>query len=97
MRLDRIPASVAFCDVETTGLANNDRIVSFGAIGMMSSELAICADRVVATLPRFIHPGAQSRMATLESPPVSRCSAIISPSRRTARRASSSIPRCGRP
>jgi DNA polymerase-3 subunit epsilon len=40
MRLDRIPASVAFCDVETTGLANNDRIVSFGAIGMMSSELA---------------------------------------------------------
>ena len=40
MRLDRIPASVAFCDVETTGLANNDRIVSFGAIGMMRSELA---------------------------------------------------------
>ena len=40
MLLDRIPASVAFCDVETTGLAQNDRIVSFGGIGMISSELA---------------------------------------------------------
>jgi uncharacterized protein YprB with RNaseH-like and TPR domain len=40
MWLDRIPASVAFCDVETTGLAKDDRIVSFGGIGMISSELA---------------------------------------------------------
>jgi DNA polymerase III subunit epsilon len=40
MWLDRIPASVAFCDVETTGLANDDRIVSFGGIGMISSALA---------------------------------------------------------
>jgi DNA polymerase-3 subunit epsilon len=40
MRLDRIPASVAFCDLETTGLAKDDRIVSFGGIGMISSELA---------------------------------------------------------
>ena len=26
MRLDRIPASVAFCDIETTGLGKDDRI-----------------------------------------------------------------------
>ena len=35
MWLDRIPASVAFCDVETTGLGKDDRIVSFGGIGMI--------------------------------------------------------------
>jgi DNA polymerase III subunit epsilon len=35
-----LPASVAFCDVETTGLGNHDRIVSFGGIGMLSSDLA---------------------------------------------------------
>jgi DNA polymerase-3 subunit epsilon len=29
-----LPASVAFCDVETTGFGNQDRIVSLGAIGM---------------------------------------------------------------
>ena len=40
MWLDRIPASVAFCDVETTGLTKDDRIVSFGGIGMIRSELA---------------------------------------------------------
>jgi DNA polymerase III subunit epsilon len=40
MWLDRIPASVAFCDVETTGLAKDDRIVSFGGIGMISDEFA---------------------------------------------------------
>jgi DNA polymerase III epsilon subunit-like protein len=40
MWLDRIPASVAFCDVETTGLSKDDRIVSFGGIGMISDELA---------------------------------------------------------
>jgi DNA polymerase-3 subunit epsilon len=34
---DRLPASVAFCDVETTGLGNHDRIVSFGGIGMISN------------------------------------------------------------
>ena len=28
MRPDRLPASIAFCDVETTGLGNHDRIVS---------------------------------------------------------------------
>ena len=33
------PASIAFCDVETTGLGHRDRIVSFGAIGMISSNL----------------------------------------------------------
>ena len=40
MRLDRLPASVAFCDVETTGLGHHDRIVSFGGIGMISRDLA---------------------------------------------------------
>jgi len=38
MSRKRIPASVAFCDVETTGLARDDRIVSLGAIGMTGSE-----------------------------------------------------------
>jgi hypothetical protein len=37
--LDHLPASVAFCDVETTGLGHHDRIVSFGGIGMISSRL----------------------------------------------------------
>lgn len=36
----RLPASVAFCDVETTGLRKDDRIVSFGGIGMISRDLA---------------------------------------------------------
>ena len=40
MRLDHLPASVAFCDVETTGFGNDDRIVSFGGIGMISRDLA---------------------------------------------------------
>jgi DNA polymerase III subunit epsilon len=35
-----LPASVAFCDVETTGFGNQDRIVSFGGIGMTSRNLA---------------------------------------------------------
>jgi DNA polymerase-3 subunit epsilon len=39
MRPDRLPASIAFCDVETTGLGNHDRIVSLGAIGMISRDL----------------------------------------------------------
>ena len=39
MRLDHLPASVAFCDVETTGLGNHDRIVSFGGIGLISRNL----------------------------------------------------------
>ena len=37
---DHLPASVAFCDVETTGLGNHDRIVSFGGIGMTSRNLS---------------------------------------------------------
>jgi hypothetical protein len=40
MGWDHLPASVAFCDVETTGLGNDDRIVSFGGIGMISRGLA---------------------------------------------------------
>ena len=39
MRLDHLPASVVFCDVETTGLGHHDRIVSFGGIGMISRDL----------------------------------------------------------
>ena len=39
MWLDHLPASVAFCDVETTGLGHHDRIVSFGGIGMISRSL----------------------------------------------------------
>ena len=35
-----LPASVAFCDVETTGLRKDDRIVSFGGIGMISRDPA---------------------------------------------------------
>ncbi len=40
MGWDHLPASVAFCDVESTGLGNDDRIVSFGGIGMISRGLA---------------------------------------------------------
>jgi hypothetical protein len=40
MRPSHLPASVAFCDVETTGLGNQDRIVSFGGIGMTSRNFA---------------------------------------------------------
>ena len=36
---DQLPASVAFCDVETTGLSNHDRIVNLGGIGMISRNL----------------------------------------------------------
>jgi DNA polymerase III epsilon subunit-like protein len=39
MSPDYLPASVAFCDVETTGLGRYDRIVSFGGIGMISRDL----------------------------------------------------------
>jgi DNA polymerase III subunit epsilon len=42
MWLDHLPASVAFCDVETTGLGTHDRIVSFGGIGMISRKGAKC-------------------------------------------------------
>jgi DNA polymerase-3 subunit epsilon len=36
---NHLPASIAFCDVETTGLGKHDRIVSFGGIGI-SRDLA---------------------------------------------------------
>ena len=36
---NQLSASVAFCDVETTGLGNDDRIVSFGGIGMIRRGL----------------------------------------------------------
>ena len=51
MWLDRLPASVAFCDVETTGLGNHDRIVSFGGIGMISRNLAKGRPRSGISLP----------------------------------------------
>src|SRR3954468_15508526 len=38
--LKRLRASVAFCDVETTGLSHTDRIVSFGGIGLRTAALA---------------------------------------------------------
>src|SRR5262249_55450278 len=38
--LDHLPASVAFCDVETTGVSQHDRVVSFGGIGMIGRNLA---------------------------------------------------------
>jgi DNA polymerase-3 subunit epsilon len=40
MWLDHPPASVVFCDVETTGFGQRDRIVSFGGIGMISRDRA---------------------------------------------------------
>ena len=53
MWLDRIPASVAFCDVETTGLSKDDRIVSFGGIGMISDEFARSRLQLVYTVLNF--------------------------------------------
>ena len=40
MWLDHLPGSVAFCDVETTGVGQHARIISFGGIGMISRNLA---------------------------------------------------------
>jgi uncharacterized protein YprB with RNaseH-like and TPR domain len=40
MWLDHLPASAAFCDVETTGFGQHDRVVSFGGIGMISRNVA---------------------------------------------------------
>ena len=59
MWLDRIPASVAFCDVETTGLSKDDRIVSFGGIGMISDEFARSRLQLVYTYLIF-DPGKRS-------------------------------------
>jgi DNA polymerase III subunit epsilon len=38
--LTRLPASVVFCDVETTGFTYTDRIVTFAAIGLQTASLA---------------------------------------------------------
>jgi DNA polymerase III epsilon subunit-like protein len=64
MWLDRSPASVAFCDVETTGLGKDDRIVSFGGIGMITKEFAKGRSQLTYTYLVFDpgkrnHPGAQ--------------------------------------
>ena len=55
---DRLPASVAFCDVETTGLGHHDRIVSFGGIGMISRDLA---NGRLAHLYLVFDPGTENR------------------------------------
>ena len=36
----RLPASIVFCDIETTGLRDTDRIVSFAGIGVQTAQLA---------------------------------------------------------
>jgi DNA polymerase-3 subunit epsilon len=61
---DRIPASVAFCDVETTGLGKEDRIVSFGGIGMITRTFAkrrlqLAYTYLVFDPGRSNHPGAR--------------------------------------
>ena len=38
--LKRLPASIVFCDVETTGLRGTDRIVTFAGIGLRTGALA---------------------------------------------------------
>jgi DNA polymerase III subunit epsilon len=38
--LSHLPASVVFCDVETTGITLDDRIVSFAGIGLKTAPLA---------------------------------------------------------
>jgi DNA polymerase-3 subunit epsilon len=62
MWLDHLPASVAFCDVETTGLGNDDRIVSFGGIGMVSREL-VKGRPDLAYLYLVFDPGTANRRA----------------------------------
>jgi DNA polymerase-3 subunit epsilon len=59
---DHLPASVVFCDVETTGLGNDDRIVSFGGIGMISRDLA-SGRPDLAYLYLVFHPGRANRRA----------------------------------
>jgi DNA polymerase-3 subunit epsilon len=59
MWLDHLPASVVFCDVETTGLGDRDRIVSFGGIGMISRDLAKGPD--LAYLYLVFDPGRGNR------------------------------------
>jgi DNA polymerase III subunit epsilon len=61
MWLDRLPASVAFCDVETTGLGNHDRIISFGGIGMISRDLEGRLD--LAYLYLVFDPGMRNHCA----------------------------------
>ena len=65
MWLDHLPASVAFCDVETTGLGNHDRIVSFGGIGMISRDLA---KGRLAYLYLVFDPGTANRRDAEEMP-----------------------------
>jgi DNA polymerase-3 subunit epsilon len=60
MWLDHLPASVVFCDVETTGLGHHDRIVSFGAIGVISRDLAKACP---AYLYLVFNPGTENHRA----------------------------------
>lgn len=38
--LAKMPSSVAFCDVETTGLSEHDRVITFAGIGLKTASLA---------------------------------------------------------
>jgi len=63
MWLDHLPASVAFCDVETTGLGHHDRIVSFGGIGMISRDLANGRPGSAYILYLVFNPGTENHRA----------------------------------
>jgi DNA polymerase III epsilon subunit-like protein len=56
-----LPATVVFCDVETTGLRRDDRMVSFGAIGMISRDLPK-GRRPLAYLYLVFDPGTANRL-----------------------------------
>jgi DNA polymerase III subunit epsilon len=56
-----LPATVVFCDVETTGLRRDDRMVSFGAIGMISRDLPK-GPRRLAYLYLVFDPGTANRL-----------------------------------
>jgi len=60
MRPDQLPTSVVFCDVETTGLGNYDRIVSFGAIGVLSRNL-VKAQPDLEYIYLVFNPGTKNR------------------------------------
>ena len=56
-----LPATVVFCDVETTGLRRDDRMVSFGAIGMISRDL-LKGRQHLAYLYLVFDPGTANRL-----------------------------------
>jgi hypothetical protein len=76
MWLDRLPASVAFCDVKTTGLGNHDRIVSFGGIGVISRDLAKGRPDL-AYLYLVFDPGMRNHRAAEQISRIRRCACRI--------------------